>query len=70
MWPWTRYRKAADAAAAEAAAALNAKHAAETRRQTAERQAARARAITATLRREIDKNGWTELLQHAWGGRP
>lgn len=69
MWPWVRYRHAAESAAADAAAATREREAAVARRQAAEHQAARSRAISADLRREIDKNGWTELLQKAWGGR-
>lgn len=31
--------------------------------------AEQSRAVTERLRREVEKNGWTELLQHAWGAR-
>ncbi|KIU18333.1 DUF7620 family protein [Mycolicibacterium llatzerense] len=31
--------------------------------------AAQSRNITARLVHEVEKNGWTELLQHAWGAR-
>lgn len=34
-----------------------------------EQIAAQSRAGTARLRREFEKNGWTELLLTAWGAR-
>lgn len=67
-WPWKRYQRAAEAARRGAAVAETERHRAERRQQAAERQAAQARSKSAALRREIEKNGWTELLQHAWGG--
>lgn len=67
MWPWARDRRAAEESAKEAAEAQQAKQAAEFRRKTAERQVQRAQAVSAALRFEIDRNGWTELLQKAWG---
>lgn len=67
MWPWKRYRRVAEEAAKEAAAAQVDRQDAVARRETAERQARRAQAVTAALRYEIDRNGWTELLQKAWG---
>jgi hypothetical protein len=35
----------------------------------AEKQAAQSRQVTARLRQQIELNGWTELLQAAWGKR-
>ena len=69
MWPWMRYRRAVESAAVEAQTAVLERRAAEQRRDDAQRQAARSKAISADLRREIDRNGWTELLQKAWGAR-
>lgn len=70
MWrPWTRYRRAAEAARADAAKAEAEKRIAAQRKQAAQRQDIISGSVSAALRREIDKNGWTELLQHAWGGR-
>lgn len=37
----------------------------EERRQDVERLVARSRSVTADLRRELDKNGFTELFQQA-----
>ena len=76
MWPWQRHRRAAEAVHRDVREAQQHKQdaeqhkqAAEWHQQAAELQAAHARTVTSQLRREIDKNGWTELLQHAWGGR-
>ena len=43
--------------------------AAEARSNAAERLADQSRTVSARLRREIDKNSWTELLLQAMGGR-
>jgi hypothetical protein len=58
MWHWMR-RESADRQDQEA----------ETRLAEAQKLAAQSRTVTFALRREIDKNGWTELLQAAWKGR-
>lgn len=60
MWPWRNHRLA-EAREQEAEA--------EVRQRDAEKLAERSRAVTARLRGELDKNGFTELLQFAWGGR-
>jgi hypothetical protein len=68
-WPWQRHREEAQQAQHDREAAEAQARAAEFRRQAAERFAAQSRTVTAQLRREIDKNGWTEMLQNAWGAR-
>lgn len=68
-WPWLRQRRERAAVRRDRDVASEEKRAAEVRRNKAEWQAAKAEHVSARLRREIDKNGWTELLQHAWGGR-
>lgn len=67
--PWRRYQLAREAVDQDAAIAKAEKIAAEFRQLDATDQANHARAVTARLRFEIEKNGFTELLQHAWGGR-
>lgn len=42
---------------------------AEKRLAEAQKLAAHSRTVTATLRSEIAKNGWTQLLEDAWRGR-
>lgn len=69
MWPWKQQRAEAAEARRQAEDAGQQANAAEARRLASERLAAHSHNVTAALRREIDKNGWTELLQHAWGGR-
>ena len=68
-WPWTRNRD--DVVEANRRANLAAKQAelAVARREAAEALAARTQAVSSALRREVDRNGWTELLQAAWGGK-
>lgn len=56
MWP---LKRPADAASKDKEA--------EARLQQAKLLAARSRSTTAALRRELEKNGWTELLQQAMG---
>lgn len=69
MWPWERHRRerAQAKAAAEQAAELAVE--AEQRRQATERQAVASAARSARLRHQVEINGWTELLQTAWGRR-
>jgi hypothetical protein len=55
MWHWMR-RESPDRQDEEA----------EDRLVEAQKLAAQSRTVTYALRREIDKNGWTELLQDAW----
>lgn len=68
-WPWIKNR--ADVAEANRRARVAARQAelSASRRRAAELQAARAQTVSAALRREVDRNGWTELLQDAWGGK-
>lgn len=70
MWrPWVRYRGDVEKAAREREEAEREKHAARERRRKAELQIAVSQSISSALQREIERNGWTELLQKAWGGR-
>lgn len=59
MWPWQRRMAEAQQQLAEA----------EERARLSKRLAQKSRTITAELRREVDKNGFTELLQKSMGGR-
>lgn len=68
-WPWLKQRRERAAVRRDVTVASEEKHAAELRHSNAQWHAAKAEHVSARLRREIDKNGWTELLQHAWGGR-
>lgn len=43
--------------------------AAEAQARATYRLAEQSRTVTERLRNEVEKNGWTELLQHAWGAR-
>lgn len=67
--PWLRWRRATEAAQQDAESARAELQAAHGRREQANSQAFTSYAVTQRLRREIERNGWTELLQHAWGGR-
>jgi RNA:NAD 2'-phosphotransferase (TPT1/KptA family) len=58
MWHWAR-RESPERQDREA----------EKRLEHAKKLADQSRHATAALRRELDKNGWTELLQNAMGGR-
>jgi hypothetical protein len=70
MWrPWVRYRGDVENAARERQEAEREPEAARERRRAAEIQVAVSQQITDALHREIERNGWTELLQKAWGGR-
>jgi hypothetical protein len=69
MWPWQRHRAELERARNDRAIAAAQADAAEAQRRAAKQLAAQSRNVSARLRFEIDKNGWTELLQHAWGGR-
>lgn len=70
MWrPWNRQHKAIQIAQQGLVQAALEAAEAEERRKEAERLARQSLTVTARLRKEIDKNGWTELLQHAMGGR-
>lgn len=69
MWPWERHRRelAEAKAAAQRAAELAAE--AERRQRATERQAVASAGQSARLRHQVEINGWTELLQKAWGRR-
>ncbi|OBC11451.1 hypothetical protein A5784_35235 [Mycobacterium sp. 852013-50091_SCH5140682] len=69
MWPWQRHRENARQARDDRATAAAQANAAEVQRRAAERLAAHSRVVTARLEFEKDKNGWTEMLQNAWGAR-
>lgn len=69
MWPWQRQRLAVERVNREVAQAAKEKLEAQRRREAARKEAIRSVAVTARLRREIEKNGFTELLQQAMGGR-
>ncbi len=69
MWPWQRHRAQVMRARNDRDDAARRANAAEVQRNAAERLAAQSQRVTARLRSEVDKNGWTEMLQHAWGGR-
>lgn len=67
--PWQRHREEAEAAAVEAAGAERKNEVAERRRLAVHRQAEQAEHSTKVLQAQLDLNGWTELLQAAWGRR-
>lgn len=69
MWPWQKAAREVADERRRAEHAGNEVHDAEVRRQVAQKLAERAGDISDALRREIDKNGFTELLQQAMGGR-
>ncbi|ART69134.1 hypothetical protein BTO20_11575 [Mycobacterium dioxanotrophicus] len=69
MWPWQRHRAERRKARSDREIAAAQANAAEVQREAAKKLAAQSRTVTARLRFEIDKNGWTELLQNAWGAR-
>lgn len=69
MWPWQRQRIAVEGVRHEVEEAVAGKLAAHKRREFAHRQAVQAEAMSSKLRREIAKNGFTELLQQAMGRR-
>lgn len=78
MWLWLPKRRRreldevnrrAETAELHAELAERAPAAAAVQRQYVEKLTERSHRIAEGLQREIDKNGWTELLQHAWGGR-
>lgn len=69
MWPWQRQRLAVEHVRQEVEQASAEKVEAQRRRAAAQQQAIKSNAVTARLRREIDRNGWTELLLQAMGGR-
>ncbi|WP_438804029.1 DUF7620 family protein [Mycolicibacterium mageritense] len=69
MWPWQRHRAEVAQARNDRVDAAARAAAAEAQRRAAKRLAAQSHTVTARLRYEKDKNGWTEMLQHAMGSR-
>lgn len=64
-WPWTRRLEEAREQAVQAteATAQAAVYAEEVKLELQE-----AKRAAGVLRRELEQNGWTELLRQAWGG--
>lgn len=69
MWPWQRHRQEMAAASVQKATAEKLAAHAEVRRQAVHRQTEQSRSTTDLLKRELELNGWTDLLQTAWGRR-
>lgn len=70
MWqPWKQRQREAEEARRRLETAARQETLAVIRRQAVERLAARSRTSSAALRRQIEINGWTELLQEAWARR-
>lgn len=69
IWPWKRHRQEVEAASIEAAGAERKNEVAGVRMQAVHRQAEQSRETTKVLQGQLDVNGWTELLQAAWGRR-
>jgi hypothetical protein len=69
IWPWQRHRQEVEAASIEVASAERKNEVAEMRLQAVNRQAAQSRETTKVLQHQLDLNGWTEMLQEAWGRR-
>ncbi|OYN80406.1 DUF7620 family protein [Mycolicibacterium sphagni] len=76
MWPWVRARRDIDDARQRAAnaerQALEAElmaAGAEAGHQAAQQLVERARQSTTALRRQVDRNGFTEMLQESFGKR-
>ncbi len=65
--PWNRYKTEIAKAKARVAEREQELREAEDRRRVAELQSRMSQSHTAALRRELAINGWTELLQKAWG---
>lgn len=64
-WPWSKDVDHARRQALEAAE----QHAhAEQQRLVVEVQSEEAKKVARVLRRELERNGYTELLRQAWGG--
>lgn len=67
-WPWQRQRRAVEHVRLEVEQARAEKTEAQKRREKAHELAVESSAVSARLRREIARNGFTELLQQAMGG--
>lgn len=65
--PWNKYKTQIAAAKTRIAERDREAKEAEQRHSAARMQAAASQYTTAALRRELAINGWTELLQKAWG---
>lgn len=68
-WPWRKHRADVEEAQRREQVADLQKKIAASRREAAEDQAAHAETVSRKLRDELDRNGWTDLLQEAWKGR-
>lgn len=69
IFPWVRHRMAIEEAQARAKKASLEAEAARLRRQNAEAAQRQAKDFSDRLRRQVERNGWTELLLSAWKGR-
>lgn len=69
MWPWSRQRAEAEKARRQAEDAQSKAQAAEERRQAVDRLIGQSLLASARLRSEIARNGFSELMQQAWGSR-
>lgn len=66
---WVRHRREQRDARARAELENRNTIMARARREHAEKQAAESASSSEALRRQLELNGWTELLLHAWKGR-
>ena len=69
MWPWNRQHREIERAHQRLDRAVGEAARAEDRAKATQRLVIQSRAVSARLRHEIDRNGWTEMLQHAMRGR-
>lgn len=69
MWPWRQHKRAVAQVHEEVADAVAERLAAQQRQEAARRQKERSQEVSARLRQQISLNGFTELLQEAWGRR-
>ena len=67
MWPWKRQRIEREQVAQEQERAAQEKHAALEFQAQSDQLAEWSRANSARLRRELSKNGFTELLRQSMG---
>ncbi|MGV8875510.1 MAG: DUF7620 family protein [Rhodococcus sp. (in: high G+C Gram-positive bacteria)] len=65
-WPWSK--RIEDAEAQALGAAMDHAQSIQRRMKTEENRA-EAVEVTRELRKELRRNGWTDMLQQAWGGR-
>jgi len=69
MWPWSRSRVEAEKARKQLAEAQRKAKATEERDKVIDKLIGQSMATSARLRREIARNGFSDLMQQAWGGR-